>query len=250
MPVLQRVALKRGREVAFLGVDLKDNRPAARALPRDRPADLPELRGPRRAIFNAVRARRGAVDGLLRRRRAQGVHPPGPVPVSRATSSRRHRPLRAGNAGGLRVVTVTVRCAQGEQRGRRRDRAAPRGVRRRAGRAARGGRSTAATARRCTSSRRRRRRTVVGTCRLLADGPTLKLGRMAVARAARGAAASGCGCSSLADDAGGRRGRRADRAGGAADRAAALRAGRVPHRAADVFLDAGIEHVWMEKRRA
>jgi ElaA protein len=87
---------------------------------------------------------------------------------------------------------------------------------------------------------------VVGTCRLLAEGPVVKLGRMAVAREARG---QGIGARLL---------ELADAETPAAERivlAAQLpaiplyeRAGYV--RRGDVFLDAGIEHVRMEKPRA
>ena len=58
MPALQRVALQRGRSVAFVGVNLKDNRGAARRFLRKRAADLPELRGPGRADLQRVRASR------------------------------------------------------------------------------------------------------------------------------------------------------------------------------------------------
>jgi predicted GNAT family N-acyltransferase len=89
---------------------------------------------------------------------------------------------------------------------------------------------------------------VVGTCRLLLDGPTLKLGRMAVAASAR---RQGIGLRLLdladaqATSAGARR-----IVLGAQVSAVPLyeRAGYTTR--SDVFLDAGIEHVWMEKQRA
>lgn len=77
MPVLQRVApLDRGREVAFVGVNLK-----ARAAERFLPAALAlaELRGSRRRGARVVRARGGAGDGLLRRARTPSTRAPGPV---------------------------------------------------------------------------------------------------------------------------------------------------------------------------
>jgi len=88
---------------------------------------------------------------------------------------------------------------------------------------------------------------VVGTCRLLADGAVVKLGRMAVARQARG-----CGI-------GARLLELADAEAPAGVRRIVLaaqlpaiplyeRAGYVRH--GEVFLDAGIEHVRMEKLRA
>lgn len=90
--------------------------------------------------------------------------------------------------------------------------------------------------------------TVVGTCRLLTDGTTLKLGRMAVAPAAR-RGGIGLRLLQLADT---------QAAGCGAERtvlAAQLSALPLYERAGytargDVFPDAGIEHVWMEKRHA
>ncbi len=52
MPVLQRVALRRGREVAFLGVDLKDNRPAARRFLATVPLSYPSYEDPDGQIYN------------------------------------------------------------------------------------------------------------------------------------------------------------------------------------------------------
>lgn len=89
---------------------------------------------------------------------------------------------------------------------------------------------------------------VVGTCRLLTDGTTMKLARMAVAADAR---RQGIGrrLLDLAD---------AEAASAGAERivlAAQLSAVPLYEQAGyrtrgDVFLDAGIEHLRMEKRRA
>jgi predicted GNAT family N-acyltransferase len=89
---------------------------------------------------------------------------------------------------------------------------------------------------------------VVGTCRLLFDEPDVKLGRMAVASAARGA---GLGAALL---------ERADTEARLAGAGRIVLAAQLPalplyERAGYVargyvFLDAGIEHVWMEKRLA
>lgn len=89
---------------------------------------------------------------------------------------------------------------------------------------------------------------VLGTCRLLPDGTALKLGRMAVAPGAR---RRGIGLALL---------RAADEEAAAAGvacitLAAQLDAVPLYERAGygargDVFLDAGIEHVWMDKARA
>ncbi len=53
MPVLQRVALSRGSEVAFVGVDLKDNRAAARRFLREVPLSYPSYEDPDGQIYNA-----------------------------------------------------------------------------------------------------------------------------------------------------------------------------------------------------
>jgi predicted GNAT family N-acyltransferase len=89
---------------------------------------------------------------------------------------------------------------------------------------------------------------VVGTCRLIVDGPTLKLGRMAVAAAAR---RQGIGLRLL-------RLTDAEAASAGVERIVlGAQVSAVPlyeqagySTRGDVFLDAGIEHVWMEKRRA
>ena len=87
---------------------------------------------------------------------------------------------------------------------------------------------------------------ILATCRLLAAGPTIKLGRVAVVRSAR------------------RRGLALDLLRAADPHARTLGGERIVLAAqtyalrlyeragyavtSDVFLDAGIEHVWMEKR--
>ena len=52
MPVLQRVALARGREIAFVGVDLKDERAAARRFLKTVPLSYPSYEDPNGAIYN------------------------------------------------------------------------------------------------------------------------------------------------------------------------------------------------------
>jgi predicted GNAT family N-acyltransferase len=86
---------------------------------------------------------------------------------------------------------------------------------------------------------------VVGTCRLLAEGSEVKLGRMAVAPAHRG---RGLAAELLvAADAQARelRAQRITLAAQLGARALYERAGYAPY--GDVFLDAGIEHVMMGK---
>jgi predicted GNAT family N-acyltransferase len=86
---------------------------------------------------------------------------------------------------------------------------------------------------------------VIGTCRLLADGTTVKLARMAVAREARGRGLAGA----LLDEADAQsRALGAQRIALAAQLTAQgvyARAGYEPY--GDVFLDAGIDHVMMAK---
>jgi predicted GNAT family N-acyltransferase len=89
---------------------------------------------------------------------------------------------------------------------------------------------------------------VVGTCRLLADGGVIKLGRMAVAAERRG---TGLGGRLLAE---------ADRCAATLGGERIVLAAQLPavglyERAGyavrgAVFADAGIDHVWMEKRCA
>ncbi len=90
--------------------------------------------------------------------------------------------------------------------------------------------------------------TVIGTCRLLADGQRIKLGRMAVAPGARrrGIAAALLGAADAHAVALG--GRRIVLAAQTYATGLYERAGYAPR--GDVFLDAGIEHRWMEKRVA
>jgi predicted GNAT family N-acyltransferase len=86
---------------------------------------------------------------------------------------------------------------------------------------------------------------VVGTCRLLADGSTVKLGRMAVAPSHRG---RGLAAELLVEADARARELRAQRIALAAQLSAQAlyeRAGYAPY--GDVFLDAGTEHVMMGK---
>jgi ElaA protein len=88
--------------------------------------------------------------------------------------------------------------------------------------------------------------TVVATCRLLLEGTTVKLGRLAVARSRRGL---GLARMLLTEADARARALGADRIALAAQlnaRALYERAGYAAH--GDVFLDAGIEHVMMDKR--
>jgi predicted GNAT family N-acyltransferase len=89
---------------------------------------------------------------------------------------------------------------------------------------------------------------VIGTCRLLVEGTTVKLGRMAVARSRRGL---GLARALLREADGQARALDAERIVlGAQLTAQALyeRAGYEPY--GDVFLDAGIEHVMMGRALA
>ncbi len=55
MPVMQRTALNRGREVAFIGVDLKDNRPAAKRFLKTVPLSYPSVEDPDGRIFESFK---------------------------------------------------------------------------------------------------------------------------------------------------------------------------------------------------
>jgi predicted GNAT family N-acyltransferase len=89
---------------------------------------------------------------------------------------------------------------------------------------------------------------VIGTCRLLIEGPTLKLGRMAVAAPAR---RRGIGRRLLA---------LADEQAASASVERIVLSAQVPalplyeqagySARGEIFMDSGIEHVWMEKQRA
>jgi cytochrome c biogenesis protein CcmG/thiol:disulfide interchange protein DsbE len=55
MPVMQRVSLDMGKQVAFVGVDMKDNRDAARAFLRKIPVTYPSYDDPSGQVYNAER---------------------------------------------------------------------------------------------------------------------------------------------------------------------------------------------------
>jgi predicted GNAT family N-acyltransferase len=86
---------------------------------------------------------------------------------------------------------------------------------------------------------------VIGTCRLLVEGSTIKLGRMAVAPAARGRGLAGA----LLEEADAQSrtlgGERIALAAQLTAQPIYRRAGYEPY--GDVFLDAGIDHVMMAK---
>ena len=89
---------------------------------------------------------------------------------------------------------------------------------------------------------------VVGTCRLLADGETVKLARMAIARAARGRSLAGALLAEAEEQARALGGRRIALDAQLGARSVYERAGYLAD--GDVFLDAGIEHVAMTKHLA
>jgi len=53
MPVMQRVSLDMGKQVAFVGVDLKDNREAATTFLRKTPVTYPSYDDPSGQVYNA-----------------------------------------------------------------------------------------------------------------------------------------------------------------------------------------------------
>ena len=92
LPVIQRASLDYGKRVAFVGVDLADNRGAARsccATSRSPtpPTRTPTARSPRASASWARRARSTTTRGQA------DLHPSGPVPRSRA-ARRGHQALR------------------------------------------------------------------------------------------------------------------------------------------------------------
>ena len=107
------------------------------------PADLPVLRGPRRQGRQRLPPGGHAEHDLLRRRGQADLHPPGPVPRSRA-ARRGHPALRGRRDRG------PARARPG--RGRRRAGAALRGLRATSRASASRRSSTSTTTRRCTSS--------------------------------------------------------------------------------------------------
>jgi predicted GNAT family N-acyltransferase len=86
---------------------------------------------------------------------------------------------------------------------------------------------------------------VVGTCRLLVEGTTVKLGRMAVSRTRRGLGLARTLLTEAEGQARARGGERIELAAQLTAQALYDRAGYAAH--GDVFLDAGIEHVMMSK---
>jgi len=58
-PVFQEVATRRGREIAFLGIDAGDKRPAAERFLATQPLPFPSYEDPREAISRFVRAPNG-----------------------------------------------------------------------------------------------------------------------------------------------------------------------------------------------
>jgi len=53
MPVMQQVSLDLGKQVAFIGIDLRDNREAATAFLRKIPVTYPSYDDPRGQVYNA-----------------------------------------------------------------------------------------------------------------------------------------------------------------------------------------------------
>jgi predicted GNAT family N-acyltransferase len=86
---------------------------------------------------------------------------------------------------------------------------------------------------------------VVGTCRLLVEGRTVKLGRMAVSRTRRGLGLARTLLTEAEAQGRTRGGERMVLAAQVSAQALYDRAGYVAY--GDVFLDAGIEHVMMKK---
>ena len=230
-PIFQHAAAKYGKQVAFLGRQRqRRRRGGAKRFLRTR-------RCPIRASATAT-SRSPASSGSCRSSRppSSSTATASGSTSTRATTRARMR-SRATSAATPWAPTRRDRGPRGTRRARARGAAcaAPRGVRRGAGRPARPG------------DRRARRRglhlvavvdgAIVGTCRVLLAGDQAKLGRMVVARDARG---RGIGAALLAEAERARawhglhtdRARRPDLAMGLYERA-----GYTTH--GDIFLDAG-----------
>ena len=170
MPALQRVALSRGRDGRVPRREPQGQPRGGAAVPDDRPAELPELRGPGRADLQRLRARRRAVDDLLRRRRAARSSPTRARTRRPRTSRRTSIATRREDGGRLVTADGPPRGRAG--RGRRGARAARGRVRRRAGRPARGG---ARRARRRGAAPRRRRRATAPSSAPAGCSPTARV---------------------------------------------------------------------------
>ena len=221
--------------MAFLGVDLRDNRGAANKLLREIPLTYPSYEDPDGKVSNGYKLLGHAEHDLLRRRGQADLHPPGPVPGPRAVR-RGHQALRdvvtevrpardQSEVDAALALRYEVFCVeQGVSLEEELD-----------------GRDDEALHLVVVDDGE-----VVGTCRLLAERPEVKLGRMAVAHLAPRPRAGGRAAG---------RGRRPRARAAARERIALAaqltaralyeRAGYAPY--GDVFLDAGIEHVMMGK---
>ena len=56
LPILQRIATERGKEIAFVGVNARDKRPAAERFIARYPAPYPSYEDPDEAIARALKA--------------------------------------------------------------------------------------------------------------------------------------------------------------------------------------------------
>ena len=241
-PFFQSQAVKRGKKVAFLGVNAQRQRRRRRASSCDEfPVSYPELQGPRpedrRRCFKGVAG--VPHHRLLRPQGRARLRAPGRL-RHRGEAGRGHRALRSLTSAGRQAQHAPTRRSTPRWTLRQRVFCGEQGVSRRRPTA------TAATARRSTSWRSRAG-ALVGTCRLLVE------------RAARPAGPAGGGARA--------RGRGHRRRHAAPRPSAAARRGRRrahatctprPTRgrstsaagyesAGDVFVEEGIEHVTMEK---
>ena len=118
LPILQQVATDRGREIAFVGVNAKDKRPAALRFLERFPTPYPVLRGPGRADRPRAEGPGQLPGHGVRRRQGQDrVHPPGrlrdqPRPgrrPRRSTSVDARDPRRPPHAGSRRSSPTPAR---------------------------------------------------------------------------------------------------------------------------------------------
>ncbi len=234
LPVLQRASLDWGKRVAFLGVDLRDNRGAARKLLGQIPLTYPSYEDPDGKIANSYRLVGTPATIYYNAAGKQTYLHQGPY-LDRAAPGRRHQALRhvvtdvrpardQSEIDAALALRYDVFCVeQGVSLAEERD-----------------GLDGDALHLVVVADGE-----VVGTCRLLAEGSEVKLGRMAVASGHRGrglAADLLVEAEAQAREMGARRIALAAQLGA---RTLYERAGYAPY--GDVFLDAGIEHVMMGK---
>ena len=106
-PIFQQVATKRGKQVAFLGVNGADKRPAAEKFLAQRPLPYPSYEDPDEDIAQELKVPKFfPMTRVPRRERQDRVHQVRRVHVARRARGR-HRPVPRLNVSELRVDPLT-----------------------------------------------------------------------------------------------------------------------------------------------